>query len=194
MKEQHWGESLKHKGQKFAVCPRPWTKLLCFTGESGEQSISLDYAVHTCDIKDKPVLRTGLTLWERMTHLWGFFSPWTRDGSGKLLKHKGIFAFLSFPRFCLTNTRNCENTMLLYWLKAPWGYRWGKASTCLLRTPLHCSTVNARKAESESQALSFTSDFSHFKPLSTLQNRAPFWFFLRANHRNPWIGCETERK
>ena len=95
--------------------------------------------MHTSDIKNKWILSTGLTLWKHTTHLWGLFSPRTRNCSGKLLKHRGIFAFLSFPWFCWTNIRNCENTMPLYWLEAAWGYRWGKANTCLLPTPLRCN-------------------------------------------------------
>lgn len=80
-----WWERLKQYGQKHAVYARPWTELLCLTGEMGEQRVSLDYSVHAHDIKDKAMLNTRLTLRERMTHLWGLFSPWTRDCSGKLL-------------------------------------------------------------------------------------------------------------
>lgn len=147
MKEQHWvvGRGWNSKGRSMQFMQGH--EQSCFALQEKWESRGFPWTTQcmpmTLRIKQRLVLGwPSGSVWPTFE---GYFLHERDTLLGNCLSTEGFFAFLSFPWFCLTNTRNCENTASLYWIEIAWGYRWGKANTCLLPAPLHCNTVNGQK-------------------------------------------------
>lgn len=94
----------------------------------------------------------------------GLFPPWTRDSSGKLLHHKGIFAFLSFSQFYLT-----PGTGAIVLARGYEGIGEEK-SYCLLPALLHHNTIIVHKGRFQKPWIIFCFRLT----LAILSPRQPF--------------------